>query len=152
LKTNFTKGLLKGLAYYAIGLLTAWLTYTIFGWNYRHAPGLHHIVALLFLLGGAGWTLYYFVLILTGLKSKVNFGVFAVHIVTILSVVLYLVIDIRSENVTEYKTEPADIITINKDSTTKTSSIVNGNGDTLFSLKGDSVLIDKIKSDTLNHR
>ena len=63
-----------------------------------------------------------------------------------------IVIDIRSENVTKYKTEPADIITINKDSTTKTSSIVNGNGDTLFSLKGDSVLIDKIKSDTLNHR
>ena len=152
MKTNFTKGLLKGLAYYAIGFLTAWLTYTIFGWNYRHAPGLHHIVALLFLLGGACWTLYYFVLILTGLKSKVNFGVFAVHIVTILTVVLYVVIDIRSENATEYKTEPADIITINKDSTTKTSSIVNGNGDTLYSLKGDSVLIDKIKSDTLNHR
>lgn len=152
MKTNFTKGLLKGLAYYAIGFLTSWLTYTIFGWNYRHAPGLHHIVALLFLLGGAGWTLYYFVLTLTGLKSKVNFGVFAVHIVTILTVVLYLVIDIRNENVTEYKTEPADIITINKDSTTKTSSIVNGNGDTLNSLKGDSVLIDKIKSDTLNHR
>lgn len=152
MKTNFTKGLLKGLAYYAIGFLTVWLTYTIFGWNYRHAPGLHHIVALLFLLGGAGWTLYYFVLTLIGLKSKVNFGVFTVHIVTILTVVLYLVIDIRSENVTEYKTEPADIITINKDSTTKTSSIVNGNGDTLYSLKGDSVLIDKIKSDTLNHR
>jgi len=152
LKTNFTKGLLKGLAYYAIGFVTAWLTYSIFGWNYKHAPGLHHIVALLFLLGGAGWTLYYFVLILTGLKSKVNFGVFAVHIVIILTVVLYLVIDIRSEDVTEYKTDPADIITINKDTATKTSSIVNGNGDTLYSLKGDSVLIDKIRSDTINHR
>lgn len=114
MKTNFTKGLLKGLAYYAIGFVTAWLTYSLFGWNYKHAPGLHHIVAFLFLLGGAGWTLYYFVLILTGLKSKVNFGVLAVHIVIILTVVLYLVIDIRSEDATEYKTDPADIITINK--------------------------------------
>ena len=140
------------MAYYAIGLLTAWLTYTIFGWNYRHAPGLHHIVAFLFLLGGAGWTLYYFILTLTGLKSKVKFGIFTVHIVIILAVVLYLVIDIRSEDVTEFKTDPADIITINKDTATKTSSIVNGDGDTLYSVKGDSVLIDKIKGATINHR
>lgn len=151
LKTNFIKGIIKGLVYYAIGFVTAWLAYIIFGWNYKHAPGIHHIVALLFLLGGAGWALYYFVQTLTGLKSKVNFGVFVVHIVVILTVVLYFVIDIRSEDVTEYETNPADIIIINKDTVTKTSSIVNGKGDTLYSLKGGYVLIDKINNDTTNH-
>ncbi len=152
MKTNFTKGLLIGLIYYAIGVVAAWLTYIIFGWTYRHAPGFHHIVAILFLLGGAGWTLYYLVLLLTGLKSRVNFGILAIHIFVIIAVVLYVIIDIRGEDVTEYKTDPADIITINKDKLTNTSSIVNGNGDTLYSMKNDSVLIDKIKDDTINHR
>lgn len=88
----------------------------------------------------------------TGLKSRVNFGMFAVHVVVTITVVLYVFIDIRSEDVTEYKTDPGDIITINKDQATNTSSIVNGNGDTLYSMKGDSVLIDKTKGDTINHR
>lgn len=126
LKTKFLNGLLKGLLYYALGFLATWLTYIIFGWDYKHAPGLHHIVGLLFLLGGAGWTFYYFILTLTGLKSRVNFGVLAVHVIILLTVVLYVVIDIRSEKVTEYKSNPADIITINKDTATKTASIING--------------------------
>lgn len=152
LKNNFTKGILKGLAYYAIAFVTAWLTYIIFGWDYKHAPGLHHIVAFLFLLGGAGYTFYYFVLILTGLKSKVNLGLFAVHIVIILTVVLYITVSIRSEDVTEYITNTNRIITINKDQATNTSSIVNGNGDTLYALKGNSIFTNKIKIDTINHR
>ena len=94
LKNNVLKGIFKGTAYYAIGFVAAWLTYIIVGWNYKHAPGLHHIIALPFLLVGAGCTLYYFILILTGLKSKVNFGLFTVHIVVILTAVLYLVIGI----------------------------------------------------------
>ena len=152
LKTKFTKGLFKGLLYYAIGFVIAWLTYLIFGWDYKHAPGLHHIVAFLFLLGGAGWTLYYFVLTLTGLKSKVNFGLFAIHVLIILTVVLYVVIDIRTDEATEYKRDPKDIITINRDDATNTSSVVNGTGDTLYSFKGDTLLINKIKRDTTNHR
>ena len=148
--TNFLNGLLKGLAYYAVGFVISWLTYLIFGWGYRHAPGLHHIVAFLFLLGVAGWTLYYLVLILTGLKSKVNFGVFVVHIAMISTVVLYDIIDIKSDEVTNYKPNPADIITIKRNQETNTSSIVNGKGDTLYSSKGDSILIDKIRRDTIN--
>lgn len=131
MKTKFTNGLLKGLLYYALGFVAAWLTYIIFGWEYKHAPGLHHIVGLLFLLGGAGWTFYYFILALSGLKSRVNLGVLAVHVIILLAVVLYVVIDIRSEKVMEYKSNPADIITINKDTATKTASIINGYGDTL---------------------
>jgi len=152
LNNKITKGFIKGLLYYATGFVATWLTYKIFGWEYAHAPGVHHLVALFFLLGGAGWSLYYFILTLTGLKSKVNFGLFAVHFVMVLTVVLYVVIDTKSEESTEYKSNPADIITINKDTVTKTASIVNGYGDTLYSLKGDSVIIDKIKSDTTNHR
>ena len=135
-----------------MGAAAAWITYIIFGWDYMHAPGFHHFVAVLFLLGGAGWTLYYIVLILTGLESKVNFGLLTVHGITISTVILCLFISIRSEDVNEIKTDPADIITISKNQATNISSIVNGKGDTLYSVSGDSVLIDKLKRDTLNRR
>ena len=145
-------GFIRGLLYYAIGLVAAWLTYIIFGWEYAHGPGLHHIVAVLFLLSGAVWTVYYFILILTGLISKVNFGLFAVHVVMLLTVVLYVVIGIRSEEMSEYKSNPEDIITINRDTATKTASVVNGYGDTVFLMRKDSVLIDRVKSDTAAYR
>jgi hypothetical protein len=96
LKNKFTVGLIRGLFYYGMGFTATWLIYTIFGWDYKHAPGLHHIVAILFLLGGAAWTLYCFILAFFGLKSKVNFGLLAVHVLIILAVVLYVVFDIRS--------------------------------------------------------
>jgi hypothetical protein len=68
----------------------------------------------------------------------------------ILAVILYFVIDIRSQDVTENKTDSSDIITISKDTATKVSLIMTGNGDTLYALKGNSILIDRIGSDTFN--
>jgi hypothetical protein len=152
LKTNFIKGIFKGLLYYAIGFILAWLTYLIFGWEYKHAPGLHHIIGILFLLGGAGWTLYNFVLLMTGLKSKVNFGILTIHITTIFAVVLFIAISISTDDVTETKTDPKSIITINKNDRSNEASIVDGNGDTLFSKKGDTILIDNIPKDSTNYR
>ncbi|MEJ7911611.1 MAG: hypothetical protein WKF70_00555 [Chitinophagaceae bacterium] len=64
MKSKFAQGLIRGLIYYAIGFVAAWVTYQIFGWGYKHAPGLHHIVAFIFLLGGVGWSLYWFMLTL----------------------------------------------------------------------------------------
>jgi len=90
LKNNFTKGIFKGLFYYTIGFVLAWLAYLILGWEYKHAPGPHHIIGFLFLVGGAGWIFYYLALLMTELKAKVNFGILTVHITAILVAVLFL--------------------------------------------------------------
>ena len=90
LEQNFRRGLKKGFLYYMLGTILTCLTYMLFGWGYRHAPGLHHFVAFLFLLGGVVWTLYYFILLVIGHKLKVNFGVLTIHIIVILSVALYI--------------------------------------------------------------
>ena len=148
MKSKFKKGLITGLLFYAVGFISAWSAYLIFGWSYKHAPGLHHIIGLLFLLGGAMWTLFYLILILTGLRSKVNFGILTIHLLAIFSFVLFLFIDIRKED--EYKTEtaPADLITINKDEKRNASWVINAGGDTLYSKIHDSVLIDKLNIGT----
>lgn len=90
MKPDFTKGLIKGIAYYVIGFISAYITYLLFGWEYKHAPALYHLVAGAFLLVGAVWSFYYFVLLLTGFRAKVNFGLLTVHITVILSLILYL--------------------------------------------------------------
>lgn len=145
MKNKFLLGFLKGILYYAIGFIIAWFTFLIFGWGYIHTPGLHHIVGFLFLIGGIGWTIYYLAVLLTGLKSKINFGILTAHVVTILSVILYFIVSISTDEVTNTKTDPKDIITIIKDEKTNEASIVNGYGDTLYSKKGDSIFIDNNK-------
>ena len=112
LKSDFIRGLWKGFLYYAIGTILTWLAYITVGWEYVHAPGLFHIVAFLFLLGGAIWTLYYFVLFLTGNKSKKNLGVLTIHIIVILSLVISMYIGIKREykRTAEYETNPRNIL------------------------------------------
>jgi len=45
--------------------------------------------------------------------------------------------------------DPESIITINKDTLTNSGFIVNGNGDTLYLKRGDSVLVNEIGTDTI---
>ena len=92
LKSKFIQGVRKGLIYYTIATITTFLTYTIFGWGYRHAPSAHHFVALLFLLGSAILTLYYFLLLFAENNVMENLGILTVHVIAILSFVLYLYI------------------------------------------------------------
>ena len=121
LKSNFIRGVWKGFLYYALGTIFTWLTYIIVGWEYKHAPGLFHFVAFLFLLGGAIWTLYYFVLLLIGKKSKINLGVLTIHLIVILSSVISMYIGIKKEyeRTAEYNTSPENILTEEISSETK---------------------------------
>ena len=89
---------------------------------------------------------------MTGLKSKVNFGILTIHITTIFAVVIFISISIATDDVTETKTDPKSIITINKNDKSNEASIVDGNGDTLFLKKGNKILIDKIPKDSINYR
>ena len=144
LKSKFLYGLGKGFLYYALGSILTWFTYAIFGWHYMHAPGLFHIVAFLFLLGGSVWSLYYLILLLIGSKSKVNFGILTIHIIVILSLVIGVFFEIKKDytdsNTIEYDADKAATIKVNKDK--DITLILNGNGDTLYFKKGDSLLIE----------
>ena len=140
---NFTTGLLKTLAYYLGGFILAWLTYKVFGWEYIHAPGLHHFVGFLFLFGGAAWLIYSIGLIIAGKKERINNGTLTVHSLAIIFVVAFIVFTVRQENKKSIQTDPSEVLIIDTDSSDK-SILTNGKGDTLYVKEGDSVLIDRI--------
>lgn len=62
-------------------------------------------------------------------------------------IVISLMFDISKESDIDIS-ESESLITINKDTSTNSGSIVNGKGDTLYLIRNDSVLIDKVGKDT----
>lgn len=49
------KGIVVTIVYYLFALLISYIVYLIFGWEYIHAPGFHHLTFILFLFGGLIW-------------------------------------------------------------------------------------------------
>jgi hypothetical protein len=141
LKSKFIKGVLNGLLYYGGGFMLAYTAYLIFGWEYIHAPGFHHIIGFLFLVGGVVFLLRDLVFLVAGKRDKVDFGFLLVNGIVLSAIIIYLIIDVNKNNVTEYKQDPKDIITIKKRDSFGFSSITNGNGDTLYFRNDDSVFI-----------
>jgi len=143
LTTQFSKGLIRAAIYYAVALALTLLTYQIWGYTYIHGPGLHHLMGLLALVGGAIWIVKGLVRLLLNKRDKQNLGALIVNVVVVASVVTYFIIDIHSESAVEAPTNKADIITINRDTIMNSASIVDGFGDTILLKVGDSTVIDK---------
>jgi hypothetical protein len=136
---------LKAVAYYVVGFFITWLVYKLSGTPYAHGPNLYHLVGLLVLFIG----LVLGVLAIASLnKKKGHIGALLIHVLVIGGFVLWLAYEVNKESTVDVTTKPEDILTINKDTVNKTGSLINGAGDTIFYIKNDSVLIDKIKSDS----
>ena len=143
--TQFSKGVFRAAIYYAIAFALTWLTYQIWGHTYIHGPGLHHLIGFLALVVGAIWIVVGVIRLLLNTQDKRNIGSLIVNVVVVTSIVTYFIIDINRETASEPTTNEADIITINQDTSTNSSSIVDGLGDTILLKVGDSTIIDKTK-------
>ena len=130
--------------YYAIGFFITWLVYKLSGTPYAHGPNLFHLVGLIVLLGGIVWFIKAIVSLFT--KNR-QLGTLLVHTLVLGSIVFSFILEDSKESDTDISV-PESIITISNDTSTLSASIVNGNGDTLYFKKGDSVRIDKIRNDT----
>ena len=139
----FTKGLIRTISYYAVGFASVYLSYVIFGHQYIHGPGLHHLIGFLVLLGGVIWIVYSLIRLLYNGYDKINLGSLIVNLIVISGAVIYFSIEINKETGAETITNKEDIITIYKDSSTNSATVVNGLGDTLILKVGDSTIIDK---------
>lgn len=58
-------GVLLAIGYYVLGFIISFLIYVFLGWDYKHAPGFHHYMFILFLFGG-------FVMLLSSLLKISN--------------------------------------------------------------------------------
>ena len=74
-------------------------------------------------------------------------GTLLIHTLVLGGIVLLFIHEDSKESDIDIRV-PESIITISKDTLTRSASIVNGNGDTLYFNKGDSVRIDKVGDDT----
>jgi membrane-bound ClpP family serine protease len=89
IEKHFLAGIARGLAYYAGGFALVWITYLIFGWEYTHAPGLHHMVGLLVLVIGAILLIRRLIEVITNPRNNRNKGALLIHGIAVVSFILF---------------------------------------------------------------
>jgi hypothetical protein len=146
LKKEFVKGVLRAIAYYIIGFAIAWAAYIIFGWEYVHAPGIHHLIGLLVLVVGAILLIRRLIRLFKDSSDNLNKGSLLTHLLVVGGFVIYFGVILKEVNEpdeTDLETL-AESETLFLDKNTKTIMIKNGVGDTVFLQVADSVLIDRM--------
>ena len=143
---NYKKhiGLLLTVSYYIVGLIVSYIVYLIYGWTYMHAPGRHHLIFVLFLIGGLFWSFYNIKQVIST-KSAFHKESLLVHALVIGGLVSLFIVSVFGFN-TARMDNPIEgeksSVTIHK--TDSTALVVNGN-DTLFWKVGDHIIIDRMK-------
>lgn len=135
------KGVLKALGYYVAGLVLACTSYLIVGYEYAHAPGLHHILVFLTFVGGLVWMIAAIARYASGYRSKSLKGM--ILTTTFMSVgfallMLYLIDGSKHDGLID-----VDRLTIDESGDTTT---LRYNGSPVYIKVKDSVLINFIDS------
>jgi membrane-bound ClpP family serine protease len=86
---DFGIGVLKAVAYYTVGSAFVWVTYLVFGWEYMHAPGLHHLVGLLVLVIGAILLIRRLIEMFTNSGNSRNKGALLIHAIAVIVFILF---------------------------------------------------------------
>lgn len=146
MKLRDHKGLIFTILYYLLGLLTSYIIYLIFGWEYMHSPGFHHLTFLLFLIGGFIWS---FIDIILFFKKKASFykeslivhsvifGGLLIWIIAAFIIVEFPMQDQKEENANS-------MILINRNDT---SLLIDEKKDTIYLKINDSIYIDKLNKE-----
>ncbi|RDV11858.1 hypothetical protein DXT99_23420 [Pontibacter diazotrophicus] len=145
MEKEFLIGGLRAAAYYAIGFAIAWAAYLIFGWEYVHAPGIHHLIGFLVLVVGTILLIRRLIRLFNDSSDNSNKGSLLTHLLVVGGFVIYFGVILKEVNEpveTDLETL-AESETLTLDKNTKTIIIENGLGDTVFLQVADSVLIDK---------
>lgn len=143
MKLSNHKGLVFTLSYYLIGLLISYIVYLIFGWEYIHAPGFHHLTFILFLIGGLVWS---FIDIILLFKRKKRFykESLIVHsiilgVLFVWIIIAFLIVETPKQKIN--MDDKSSITLINKKDS---SLLINELNDTLYLKIKDSIYIDKM--------
>ncbi len=138
------KGLIYTVLYYLIGLFISYIIYLIYGWEYIHAPGYHHMTFILFLFGGVFWSLVNIIQI-AKTKKRIHKQSLLIHGLIIGGIVSVLITTVKLSNIENHE------LNTNKDNSFATISkqdssiIIVEKNDTIYWKIKDSVLIDKMK-------
>jgi hypothetical protein len=136
------KGYLFTLSYYILALIVSYIVFLIFGWEYIHAPGFHHLTFLLFLIGGIVWSI---INIIQLFRKKGSFykESLIVHLVLFIGLIIWVIVAFI---IVEYpKNEPnnSNSKSISLINSKDTSLLINEMNDTIYLQIKDSIYIDK---------
>jgi hypothetical protein len=138
------KGLIFALTYYLIAILISYVVYLKYGWTYIHAPGLHHLTFIFFLLGGFIWNIYCVFKYFQN-RQKFHKQLMLIHSLVFGGIITVFLIayfqNNKHEPVNLMENDMKSISIINKQDT---SICITEKGDTIFLKIRDSVLIDEI--------
>lgn len=145
MEKEFIKGGLRAAAYYAIGFAIAWATYLFFGWEYIHAPGIHHLIGLLVLIIGVVLLIRRLVEFFKNSTNSLNKGALLIHFIVIggFGIYFWIILNEASKPYEPSEEELAEAEYLTTDENTESIIIQNGLGDTVFLQVADSILIDK---------
>ena len=137
------KGYIFTLSYYLISLIVSYIVFLIFGWEYIHSPGFHHLTFLLFLIGGLVWSIFNIIQLFRrkGSFYKESLIVHAIIFtgLTIWFLIAFIMVEYPKQ---EPNISSGNSITLKK--STDTSLLINELNDTIFLQIKDSIYIDKM--------
>lgn len=143
MKLSNHKGLIYTVAYYLIGLLISYIVYLIFGWEYIHVPGIHHLTFVLFLIGGLIWGVINIILIFKRKKQFYKESL-VVHSIIFGGLIIWILIAFRIVGTPEQNFEKENNSSMTLINKNDTSLLINGMNDTIYFKIKDSIYIDKL--------
>ena len=143
MKLRNHKGLVFTISYYLIGLLISYIVYLVFGWEYIHAPGFHHLTFILFLIGGLIWGFINAILLFKRKEQFYKESLIVHSIIFGVLIIWFIIVFVFVETPKqELKMDDKSSMTlINKKDT---SLLINELNDTLYLEIKDSIYIDKM--------
>jgi hypothetical protein len=135
MKLQDHKGYIFTILYYLSALIVSYIVFLIFGWEYIHAPGFHHLTFLLFLIGGMVWSIFNIIQLFRR-KGSFYKESLIVHVIILIA---FIMVEYPKQ---EPNTSSGNSITLinSKD----TSLLINEMNDTIYLQIKDSIYIDKM--------
>ncbi len=87
-------GIIEALLIYITGFILAWIVYSIFGHQYIHAPGFHHLIILLTFIIGVSWTIVSILFFFFKKKTSKSKAFIITNLIILSCFILYLLLDI----------------------------------------------------------
>jgi len=143
MKLQNHKGYIFTILYYLSALIVSYIVFLIFGWEYIHAPGFHHLTFLLFLIGGMVWSIFNIIQLFRR-KGSFYKESLIVHVIIFTGLIIWFLIAFI---MVEYPKQEPNISSENSITLINlkdTSLLINEMNDTIYLQIKDSIYIDKM--------
>jgi hypothetical protein len=143
MKLQDHKGYIFTILYYLSALIVSYIVFLIFGWEYIHAPGFHHLTFLLFLIGGMVWSIFNIIQLFRR-KGSFYKESLIVHVIIFTGLIIWFLIAFIMVEYPKQEPNTSSGNSITLINSKDTSLLINEMNDTIYLQIKDSIYIDKM--------